>query len=291
MTDQKRPYRKKRRAELERKHAPANHRERGRVAWDARPFAHFDQRDRRAGRRAPLDPLSPLPGRDRAVQRLQLALARLESGSRLEPLGRDRRPRRAPQERPRGALRPLSPDRAMIDNLIRDEALMPIGPADLRRLSPIPRVRSRDPDVGPASAGRRCGAGFAPRSAMRSPIRPGDPSRASRGSTTPRRPMSAAASSPPWRLLSNSLFYCLPAYRVRGRGEELADPGRRPSLGARRSLRGDRARLRPNRAGGLHRREARDRRRGDPGGGDRGDRLARRVADDPAVPHRDAGVR
>ena len=82
MSDQKRPYRMKRRAELEEQtrlriteSAVALHEELG-------PAQHLDQRDRRARRRPPLDRVPPLPGRGRAVRRLLVALARGEPAAR-----------------------------------------------------------------------------------------------------------------------------------------------------------------------------------------------------------------
>src|SRR6266516_4637290 len=99
MSDQKRPYRMQRRAELE-------------------------ERYRRACRRTPLDGVSPLPGRGRAVRGLLVALARGEPAARRARLGLDR-----------GA------GGAHRDRASRAVLVLPTHPGDVRK--PAPRRAAR----------------------------------------------------------------------------------------------------------------------------------------------------
>ena len=112
MTDQKRPYRMKRRAELEQATRRAHHRERRRAARLARACAHDDERRGRARRRAPLDALPPLPRRDGAVRGVHIALESGQPGPRPGVLGCDRGSGRPPAPRAGRALRVLPLDAA-----------------------------------------------------------------------------------------------------------------------------------------------------------------------------------
>ena len=107
MSDQKRPYRMTRRAELEEQtrrriteSAVALHEELG-------PARTSISADRRARGRAPLDRLPPLPRRGGALRRLLVALARGEPAARSSRLGGDRGPGRAHRSRAARALRVL----------------------------------------------------------------------------------------------------------------------------------------------------------------------------------------
>ena len=142
MSDQKRPYRMKRRAESEAADPPADHRERGRAPRGARPGADHDQRDRRARRRPPVDRVPPLPRRGRAVRGVLVALAGRQPSARPERLGRDRRPGRAHRSRAERALRLLRAHAADVREPPARRAARSGPPPPAARL---PRLPARGP--------------------------------------------------------------------------------------------------------------------------------------------------
>ena len=128
MTDEKRPYRKKRRAELEEQTRLRITESAVELHGTLGPVADVDERDRRARGRAALDAVPPLPRRGGGVRRVQRALG--APPTRRPDLGawaaiED------PDERLRTALEELYAyyrrTEQMLDNLLRDEALVPDG--------------------------------------------------------------------------------------------------------------------------------------------------------------------
>ena len=168
MSDQKRPYRMKRRAESEAADPPADHRERGRAPRGARAGADHDQRDRGARRRPPVDRVPPLPRRGRALRRVLVALAGSQPSARPERLGRDRRSGRAHRSRAERALRLLRAHAADVREPPARRAARSGRPPSAARLPRLPvpgpgrpggKPRPSRPRRGPNAGGDRPRAG------------------------------------------------------------------------------------------------------------------------------------
>ena len=191
MSDQKRTYRMKRRAELEQRTRQRITESAVELHGSVGPAAYLGHRRRRPCRGPALDRLPALPRRGGALRRVQRALGGGQPAARPRPLGGDRGSAGAARERARRAVRVLPLDRA-------DDG----QPAARRKhhggrrepVPPLPRISGvRTGPALPAAGLRARGRG--PRSGTRWRSPPGARSPASSSSTIPRRYGSCAGSS------------------------------------------------------------------------------------------------
>ena len=138
MSDQKRPYRMRRRAELEEltrrritESAVELHEELGPARTSIAAIAE------RAGR-TPLDGLPPLSNRGRALRRLLVALARREPAARPVRLGHDRGPRGANEQRASRPVRLLRTHAGHVFEFAPGRVSRPAGAPPATRLLSLP---------------------------------------------------------------------------------------------------------------------------------------------------------